>query len=73
MEQKNLTIFPILNILIYVHKELKKSSFCRSFSVGNNIDKEKLNAKFNNGILTITLPKIVPDPKKEDPKRIEIN
>lgn len=55
----------------YVHKELKRSSFYRSFFVGDNIDKEKIDAKFDNGILTITLPKTIPTPKTE-PKRIEI-
>jgi HSP20 family protein len=56
----------------YVHKELKHSSFCRSFSIGDNIDKDKLDAKFSNGVLTITLPKITPDPKREEVKKIEI-
>jgi len=55
----------------YVHRELKHSSFCRSFSVGNNIDKDSVDAKFENGILNVTLKKIAPTPKQE-PKKIEI-
>jgi HSP20 family protein len=49
----------------YIHRELKKSSFCRSFTVGSNINKETVNAKFENGILTITLKKLMPTPKKQ--------
>lgn len=55
----------------YVHRELKHSSFCRSFSIGNNIDKDSVDAKFENGILNVTLKKTVPTPKVE-PKKIEI-
>ena len=60
------------NIKSYVHKELKKSAFCRSFSVGDNIDVNGVDAKFNNGVLEITLKKIKPDPKKEEVKKIEV-
>jgi len=55
----------------YVHRELKKSSFCRSFEVGDNINKEGVDAVFKDGILTITLKKLTPTPKVE-PKKIEI-
>ena len=55
----------------YVHRELKHSSFCRSFSIGENIDKESVDAKFENGVLSVTLKKTVPTPKPE-PKRIEV-
>jgi HSP20 family protein len=55
----------------YVHRELKHSSFCRSFSIGENINKETVDAKFENGILTVTLKKTVPTPKAE-PKKIEV-
>ncbi len=55
----------------YVHKELKHSSFYRSFSVGDNVNEENIDAKFENGVLTITLPKTEPTPKPE-PKQIEV-
>ena len=55
----------------YVHRELKHSAFCRSFSIGENIDKDSVDAKFENGILNVTLKKTVPTPKAE-PKKIEI-
>jgi len=56
----------------YVHRELKRSAFCRSFSVGNNIDESKIDAKFDNGILRIILLKKVPDVKQEKAKKVEI-
>ena len=56
----------------YIHKELKKSSFSRSFSLGDNYDKDTIDAKFINGILEVTLQKITPSPKIEESKKIPI-
>lgn len=33
-------------------------SFKRSFTINEDVDSEKINAKFNNGILSITLAKV---------------
>ena len=56
----------------YVHRELKHTSFCRSFSVGENIDADKVDAKFENGVLEIILPKKTPEPKPNSVKKIEL-
>ena len=56
----------------YVHRELKHSTFCRSFSIGSNIDADKLTAKFENGVLEITLPKKVLTSPVEKVRKIEI-
>jgi HSP20 family protein len=56
----------------YVHRELKHSSFCRSFNLGDNVDVSKIDAKFENGVLEITIPKKVVDPKIPPIKKIEI-
>lgn len=56
----------------YIHRELKHSSFCRSFAVGDNIDVEKLSAKFEDGVLEITFPKKVVEQPKAAVKQIEI-
>ena len=56
----------------YIHRELKHSSFCRSFSVGENIDITKLDAKFENGILEVVLPKKTPEKKIESVQKVEI-
>lgn len=41
----------------YIRKERRYGSISRSFNM-NNIDKDKIKAKFDNGILYITLPKL---------------
>ena len=44
----------------YIRRELKHSSFKRSFTLGDIIDKDKPLAKFENGLLTVTLNKLKP-------------
>lgn len=56
----------------YVHRELKQSSFCRSFTLNDNLDQGQVNAKFENGLLEVSLKKLTPSPKKEEVKKIEI-
>lgn len=41
----------------YTRKEFGYNSFCRSFSVPETVDVEKIKASHNNGILVIELPK----------------
>ena len=47
----------------YIRKERRYGSMVRSFAVDNVIE-DKATAKFENGILTITLPKIKHEEKK---------
>lgn len=56
----------------YVYRELKQSSFARSFQLNDNLDTDNIKAKFENGMLTLTLPKKVPDPKAPPIKTIQI-
>jgi len=56
---------------IYLIKELKHSSFKRSFTFGDKFDMESITADFNDGILTIEISKKTPEPKVT--KQIEIN
>jgi len=42
----------------YIYKEIKRSSFTRSFSVGEGIDKTKIKAYFQHGTLKVTLPRV---------------
>jgi HSP20 family protein len=44
----------------YIRRELKHSSFKRSFTLGEVINKEEPQAKFENGLLTVILNKITP-------------
>jgi len=42
----------------YVYKELKRSSFKRSFKVDKQtLEVDKISAKFDNGILNVSIPK----------------
>lgn len=51
----------------YYLRELKRSGFTRSFKINDNVDMERVEADFNNGLLTISLPRLteaVKAPKK---------
>lgn len=54
-----------------VWKELKHSSFKRSFQLADNLVGQKATAKFTNGILDISIPKSVP--KMEVSTKIKID
>ncbi len=41
----------------YKRKEFSYSSFCRSFRIPENVNKEKIEANYKDGILTVGLPK----------------
>ena len=40
-----------------IRQEIRAEKFERSFSLGTNIDRENIEAKMDNGILSVTLPK----------------
>ena len=41
----------------WLRREFKHRSFKRSFTLGEQVDTEKITAAYNNGILLLTLPK----------------
>ena len=48
-----------------LRRELKGSSFKRSFALGENLDGDDIKASFKNGVLNIDIPKVIPEePKK---------
>ena len=52
-----------------ITRELKQSAFTRSFNLGEHLDGSDVSAKFKDGILTISIPKIEPEkPKKHSVK-----
>lgn len=53
----------------YNSVESDYGKFSRSFSLGPRVNSENIEAHFENGILTVTLPKI----EEAKPKQIEIN
>jgi len=38
-------------------KEFSYSSFCRSFYVPENVNRDKIEANYKDGVLTVALPK----------------
>ncbi|MCS6968351.1 MAG: Hsp20/alpha crystallin family protein [Cytophagales bacterium] len=54
----------------YTRREFNYTSFKRSFTLPENVDKDNIKAEYNNGILHVSIPKI----KKEEstPKGREI-
>ena len=56
----------------YILKEINNSEMVREYKVNSNIDKDKISAKFENGILTVILPKIkIEDEDKEEYIKID--
>lgn len=56
----------------YVRREVKRSAFARSFRLGDNLDETSINGTFENGILTITVPKVKIIHEEPQVRRIEI-
>ena len=49
-----------------ITRELKQSSFKRSFNLGEHLDGDDVSAKFKDGMLSISIPKKEPEqPKKK--------
>ena len=63
---------PLVDDSQYLKREIKRSSFRRSFTLGDNLDSENVSAKFDNGILTLSIPKLVPDDAKPVTRKIMI-
>ena len=52
-----------------ITRELKQSAFKRSFNLGEHLDGTSVSAKFKDGMLSISVPKIEPEqPKKHSVK-----
>lgn len=54
----------------YIRRERFYGSVTRSYYVGKNVTEEDINASFNNGILSISLPKV--EAKEKTKKMISI-
>ena len=49
-----------------ITRELKQSSFKRSFNLGEHLDGDKVSASFKDGLLSVAIPKKEPEkPKKK--------
>ena len=56
----------------FLRKERYYGSMSRSFYVGDLYKEKDINANYNDGVLTITLPVIDEVKKTEEPAKIEI-
>ena len=56
----------------YSRQEYNYSSFCRSFTLPSVVSKEKIDARYENGILKIKLPKNEEAIKTSLTKTIEV-
>jgi len=56
----------------YYRREFYKSSFSRSFTVPKDVKKEEISASMDNGILTLSIPKIKEEEKKSNNLKITI-
>jgi HSP20 family protein len=54
----------------YVYREIKRSSFVRTFTLGRDVDRDSVKADFVDGLLTITMKRVKAEEKK--PERIKL-
>jgi HSP20 family protein len=55
-----------------VFKELKRSSFQRSFILDDTLDADSVDAKFNDGVLNIVIKKVIPTKVVPETKKIQV-
>lgn len=58
---------------IYIRRQFSKRAFKQTFILSERINREKITAKVENGILLITLPKITEEEMIKNTKTIAIN
>ncbi|MBT8379599.1 MAG: Hsp20/alpha crystallin family protein [Ignavibacteria bacterium] len=73
IDDENLIVFGKINFneavnRKYILNETEIGNYYRSFKISDSIDKEKINAKYDNGQLLVTLPKH----DKVKPREIDI-
>ena len=56
------------NEIKYIRRELKRSSFKRSFKLNGKLDLKGIKAEFENGLLNVKINKLEP----EKPQKIKI-
>ncbi len=54
----------------YTRKEFNLGSFSRQFNLPDNVNENEIEAKYENGILTLTLPKA--EPMKKEGQKVKI-
>lgn len=57
----------------YLRREFAYTKFQKSFIVPENVDKSKISAKVDNGILTVEMPKMSEEDRRKNDRMIEIH
>ncbi|SDJ26857.1 heat shock protein Hsp20 [Ferrimonas sediminum] len=55
----------------FIRKERHEGVFIRNIEVGDQLNVDDIDAHFDNGVLTLTLPKL--EPKAAVPDRVEVH
>ncbi|MBQ9555464.1 MAG: Hsp20/alpha crystallin family protein [Muribaculaceae bacterium] len=56
----------------YVRREFTYTNYEQTYILPDEVDKERISAKVEDGILSIQLPKLTPEPAKKMDRAIEI-
>ena len=56
----------------YVRREFSYANYEQTYILPDEVDKEHISAKVEDGILSIELPKLAPEPEKKYDRAIEI-
>ena len=56
----------------FLRREFSYEKFHQSLVLPDDVDREKIEAKMENGVLNVHLPKIVKEPKTEEHRMIEV-
>ena len=56
----------------YLRREFSYASYEQAYSLPDEVDKDAISAKVEDGILTIALPKLAPEPEKKMDRVIEV-
>ena len=56
----------------YLRRELSYSNYQQAYTLPDNVDKENIAAKVENGVLTISIPKLTPKEEAKTQRMIEI-
>lgn len=56
----------------YLRREFSYGDYEQSYSLPENVDKEHISAKVNEGVLEIELPKLAKTEEKKNVRKIEV-